>query len=389
MTPSSSGAVALVMGDVDLVRPLALAGISCAVFATETQPVRHSRLVCDVLPWIDHWERQEQLADALSDWASKHGQPPVLFPQTDGDLLTVSRYRERLAEHCRFLVAEEKLVEALTDKAAFVPLAERLGLPIPPTRRLRPGTHAADDVDLRFPVVVKPAMRNYARWAVVEPAAKALHLETPAQLAALWPALADTGLEILVQEAVPGDERRVESHHAYVDASGAVAAEFTGRKIRTLPARYGHSTALEITDQPDVAAMGREVLGALGLRGLAKVDFKRGPDGRLHLLEVNPRATLWHHPAALGGLNLPAMVHADLTGAPRPPAGRARPGTRWVLPMADLRAARANGVGVGGWLRFLAASEARSGLMWADPLPFAASLWNPVQHRLRVRLGRA
>ena len=45
--------------------------------------------------------------------------------------------------------------------------------------------------------------------------------------------------------------------------------------------------------------------------------------GRLHLLEVNPRFNLWHHPAAVAGVNLPALVHADLTGAPRPSGRRA------------------------------------------------------------------
>ena len=47
------------------------------------------------------------------------------------------------------------------------------------------------------------------------------------------------------------------SYHAYVDESGATPGEFTGRKIRTLPPRYGHSTAVEITPLPDVAELGR------------------------------------------------------------------------------------------------------------------------------------
>src|SRR5215470_19812901 len=40
------------------------------------------------------------------------------------------------------------------------------------------------------------------------------------------------------------------------------------------------------------------------LTGVAKPDFKRAPDGRLLLLEINPRFNLWHHLGAVAGVNL-------------------------------------------------------------------------------------
>src|SRR5207248_11659011 len=49
------------------------------------------------------------------------------------------------------------------------------------------------------------------------------------------------------------------------------------------------STALELTDAPDVAALGRDVLARLRFAGVAKLDFKRDRAGRLWLLEINPR----------------------------------------------------------------------------------------------------
>ena len=42
----------------------------------------------------------------------------------------------------------------------------------------------------------------------------------------------------------------------------------------------------------------------LGLKGLVKLDFKRADDETLHLLEVNPRFSLWHHLGAVAGVNL-------------------------------------------------------------------------------------
>ena len=57
---------------------------------------------------------------------------------------------------------------------------------------------------------------------------------------------------------------------------------------------------------------------SFGLTGVAKLDFKRDRSGKLHLFEINPRFTLWHHAAAIAGVNIPALVYADLTGAPWP-----------------------------------------------------------------------
>lgn len=185
----------------------------------------------------------------------------------------------------------------------------------------------------------------------------------------MWPSLAAGGMDLVAQELIPGPENRIESYHVYVDRGGGIAGEFTGRKIRTYPASCGHSTALEITDAADVTELGRGLIERLDLRGVAKFDFKRGPDGRLHLLEVNPRFNLWHHLGAVAGVNLPALVYADLAGLPRPAVARPRAGTRWCS-IRDLAAARAAGIPLTTWLPWALGCEAKSAIAWDDPMPF-------------------
>jgi predicted ATP-grasp superfamily ATP-dependent carboligase len=377
------GPLALVLGDMDLVRALALAGIRSALFAPPHEPARLSRSVVARLPWHDHWRAPEEAADEVARFAAGCPEPPVLMPQSDGDLLFVSRHRERLSACCRLLLADAETVEDLVDKHRFARLSERLGLPTPPARAVDARERRVEELDLRLPVVVKPLLRDSGRWGLVEPHAKAVHVGSRDQLVALWRLLEQTGVGVLVQEAVEGPESAIESYHAYVDSGGRFVAGFTGRKIRTWPLRYGHSTSVVTTDAADVARQGREVLERLALRGVAKVDFKRDREGVLHLLEVNPRFTLWHHPAAVAGQNIPALVVADLTGRPRPGFGAARPGVRWCLPHADLRAARAEGVRVRAWLAFLRSCEARSGLAADDPLPFfPGAVWRRVARRV-------
>jgi len=190
--------------------------------------------------------------------------------------------------------------------------------------------------------------------------------------------LCATGLPLLAQEFVAGAEASIESYHCYIDAHGGFAGEFTGRKIRTYPWQYGHTTALEITDAADLRRVGRDIVERLALTGVAKLDFKRDPQGHLRLLEINPRFNLWHHPGALAGVNIPALVHADLAGSPRPRATSPKAGVRWCRPWKDFPAARAAGMPLPRWVSWTLGCEAKSAWSGDDPMPFARSAF----HRL-------
>jgi predicted ATP-grasp superfamily ATP-dependent carboligase len=255
---------------------------------------------------------------------------------------------------------------------------------VPPAERLRPRPgEPAPELRVPFPVIVKPVVR-VSNWFALGEQAKAIRVGGPAEWRWRCEQLAAMDTELLVQQLIDGPESAIESYHAYVAADGVIAGEFTGRKIRTYPARYGFSTSVEITDAPDVARQGREVLDELSLRGVAKLDFKRDERGRLHLLEINPRFNIWHHPAAVAGVNLPALVHADLTGSPRPSGRRATRRVAWCQPLTDLRAAYESGMSPLAWLRWARRCRAVSGLAPDDPLPFIrGTLWQATSTRVR------
>src|SRR6202043_329766 len=199
------------------------------------------------------------LIDALERFASTQREQPVLFYEEDAQLLLISRHRERLAKSFRFVIADATLVEDLLDKARFQNLAQRHGLPVPPARQFHPVAVEPEDLELAFPVVIKPLTR-LERWNETFGLRKALEGENSRALRALWPQLLDAGIDLLAQELIGGPEARIESYHCYVDNSGGIAGEFTGRKIRTYPVSYGHPTALEITDAADVRELGRNIV---------------------------------------------------------------------------------------------------------------------------------
>ena len=177
-------AKACVMGDMDLLRPLALAEIPCAVVSRPGVPSLYSRYALSRLAWDDYSGDTERLLDALVGFGTAQPEPPVLFYQEDGQILLISRHRERLAKAFRFVVADSDLVEDLLDKARFQTLAARHELPVPTARRFDPAKIEPAHLGLRFPLILKPLTR-LDRWNDALGSRKALCAENLETLRAL------------------------------------------------------------------------------------------------------------------------------------------------------------------------------------------------------------
>lgn len=353
----------------DLVRPLGLEGIPCVAAGPRGAPPRWSRYTSASIDLPDLWDEPEASVDRLIDFARKQEIPPVLVYQKDPAVLAISRYRHRLEPWFRFVVPDAQLVEDLVDKQRFHNRAVALGLPVPRTVFGRAGVEEAPIGSASFPAVVKPVVRQQPKssWRPVARGAKAILVGDAAELRSTWNRPELWGRLLAVQELIPGPETQVVSYHTYIDTDGRVIGEFTGRKIRTRPTAYGLSTAVEITDDSGVRTAGLKALRAFAFTGVAKVDLKLGPDGSLYVLEINARCSLWNHPGALAGVNIPAAMYRRLTDGNVPELPRARPGVTWCQLWGDSLAARSHGVGVADWVRFVRQSEARRAMHKDDP----------------------
>ncbi len=137
-----------------MVSALGMAGIACVTVAVATEPVRHSRFVVDRVDLGDGSD-PARVVEQLHCFAQSQSTPPVLFYQTDADLLLVSRYRDRLQEAFCLMLPEPELAEDLVDKARFAALAQELHLPVPPLRVLAADVDGREN-DLRYPLVLSP-----------------------------------------------------------------------------------------------------------------------------------------------------------------------------------------------------------------------------------------
>jgi len=79
----------------------------------------------------------------------------------------------------------------------------------------------------------------------------------------------------------------------------------------------GPATVLEISHDPVMQESARRIVARFGLSGFYGLDYMRGPDGRVRLLEINPRATPTTH-LALGPAHDLAAALLDAAGHPTP-----------------------------------------------------------------------
>jgi D-aspartate ligase len=366
--------LAVVMGDLELVQALGRAGIRSVVVGPPDSRIRHSRYVVDAIDaprWRHLDPGDDTLIERLLDLAARQDKPPVVYYDSDEALDFLARNCATLEGPLRLHMPSSELIRQMTDKALFQALGEQLDLPVPPAQWLVPSV-TDPPPGLPFPLMLKPVPRRDASWRDLAGDAKALRVADRDELDALWPRLAADEIAVLGQEEVPGPETEILSYHVYVDRDGEIAGDFTGRKIRTFPLEHGMSTALITTADERVARLGRDYTRRIGLRGPAKLDFKRAPDGELKLLEVNPRFTLWVHAGAVAGVNLPALMHAELSGLPRPARSAGRAGVRWVSLPTDRDAAVATGMTRARWYAWALRCETNSSFSWGDPGPLIA-----------------
>lgn len=385
---------AVLCGDLNMLRCFADTGVKTLVVSRDPEDLTFASRHCRARRTISdpHAEPEAALRD-LVRIGQMHADKPTLFYGDDAMLRLVSRRRDVLGAHFRFLLPPPEQVEDLVDKTRFARLAAELSLPVPKTL-LASDVRDAEDVlrSIKLPCIVKPHWHvGWFQSRAVQLAGakpfKALQADTLDELRALLEVVREFSERFVIQELVPGEEDQIYSFHAYVDQRGEVLGHYVGKKIRTYPRRAGTSTYLELVRDPDLEKVGRDVLERLRFRGVVKLDFKRDArDGRFVLLEVNPRFSLWNHLGAACGVNLPLIAHRDLVGEPRERSAGYRTGVRWLSLGSDARSFvrdyRSSGdLGLVGWLRSLRGPKVYDVFAPDDALPALLLLARNVQSR--------
>jgi predicted ATP-grasp superfamily ATP-dependent carboligase len=366
---------AVVLGDLTMIRSLALGGARSIVVTADPRDVAlRSRFVSgsSVVPGFDSANAPvalEHLLELGRALYAAFSQKVPLFYGADAHLAFLYAHKDRLASSYAMLLNHDDVGAALLDKERFSRLARARGIPVPRTVPL---------ADARPPVLVKPKRKiawEPLKRAVFGGLGKARVFETRKELERAG--LRALEADLIVQEYIPADTRDLVSFHAFADARGELLGSFCGRKIRTYPKSAGESSFIELTSDWEVAKLGREVAMKLGLVGPFKIDMIRDRrDGALYVLEVNTRFTLWSYLGAAHGINLPHVAYEYLTGGCVPPIHARAPRVRWLNFYRDYKAFKehkeSGELGLLRWgLSLVTSPKVYETFAWNDPAPFA------------------
>ena len=181
----TKGVGAVVLGGdyqgLGIVRSLGRRGVTVCVLDDEISIARYSRYL-SFQHQVASLREPEQLVAALKELAQKHDvQGWVVYPTRDEQVAALAQHKEELEKIYRLPTPDWQSIQHIWDKRKTYQLAERLGIPAPRTWYPQ-SIEDLTQVD-RFPVAVKPAIKEHFVYATRD---KAWRADTPEQLRELY-----------------------------------------------------------------------------------------------------------------------------------------------------------------------------------------------------------
>ena len=368
-------------------RSLGRRGISVVALDSWKDPGMYSRY-CQPAVVPDPEENESGLLDLLQEIGEAVPRRSVLIPTSDAFILFVSKHSRELANHYDFEVADYQAVLTMANKRLQYEYAQSQGIETPLTRFPRDGDIEEIAEEMDYPSVIKPYFSHLWRDYMGNRWGKVAEVHSAGELLDTYAEMEASGLELMVQEKIAGGDDQLYGLLTYLDRSSEPRAIFTKRKLRQFPRNFGDGSIAVGAWEPEVAELGLKLLRGLKFRGGASVEFKRdSQDGRLKLMEVNPRSISSTSHAVVSGVDIPFIAYQHALGNETEKAETFREGVKWIDFAKDFKSLvelqRAGNLDLGRWFRSWRGERCFAFFAWDDPMPavqgFGSALWSTVK----------
>jgi carbamoyl-phosphate synthase large subunit len=217
----------------------------------------------------------------------------IIIPNFDAELYNFIKVSAqlRIMGIRTFLPSHEALESR--DKINLAKFGKKHGMYVPADKTI----HKADELkkvaeELDYPLVVKGKFYEAYVCQNLELAHKAFH-----QLTAKW------GFPVIVQEFIKGTEINIA---ALGDGEGNCISIIPMRKLYITD--KGKAWAGITIEDTDLLELARQFTKATNWRGGFELEIMRDADGKLYIMEVNPRFPAWIYLTAGAGQNQPAAL---------------------------------------------------------------------------------
>ncbi len=276
---------------------------------------------------------EEQFISLLEDYGARF-RGSLLIPADDAALSVVSRHKRFLENYYIVACTEWKITEQFIDKKYTYSLAEAIGVPAPKT--IIP--MSVKDVErygktVQYPCIIKPC-KSHLYFQVFK--TKMVRVENLDQMLQAYQQALDAGIEVMIQEFIPGDDAQGANYNSYF-WNGQPLVEFIAEKVRLSPPGFGVPRVVICKDIPEIIEPGRKIVRALGFYGYSCTEFKKDiRDGVYKLMEVNGRHNRSGLLSTRCGINFPWIEYKHLVHGELPSACNYLTGIYWIDEFHDI-----------------------------------------------------
>lgn len=264
----------------------------------------------------------------MKQLAGQIGGKPVIIPAADIFVTALGEHAPELASDYCFAGDSVGLQAALATKEQQYTLAAEAGFPCPRTEHIQGRADLeAFCRDARFPCLIKP--RSQREWESL-PEGNPLRgkqiatADTVAALLERYSLVETYQPQAVAQEIVTGPD---DAKYCYLSTYGRDRHRLgyaVVRQLRTHPLGFGSASMVQPVVDEEIAAMCDRFLRSIGYVGICEIELKRDArDGKVRLIEVNPRWSVTSDCATYAGVHLGWLHYLDLLGE-RVPATTAR-----------------------------------------------------------------
>jgi D-aspartate ligase len=268
------------------------------------------------------------------------GSKPVIIPAADIFVEALGRHAGALDADYTFSRLSVAVQAELGTKEQQYALAARVGLPCPRTSYIESG----EDLETfcnqaRFPCLLKPLAHR--EWEAL-PAGNPLHgkkvatAETAPELRAHYQMVEPVRPKAVVQEMVVGADDAKFCYLSVYGSGGERLGYCVVHELRCQPIRVGSASIVEPVVDEEIAGICDRFLRKVNYVGLCEIEVKRDArDGRVLLIEVNPRFSVTGDCAIYTGVDVGWLHYLDLIGQSPAPMQATRLGFRHIFVQRD------------------------------------------------------
>lgn len=252
--------------------------------------------------------------DEIFEWISANliEKSPLLIPTSDAWVEAISTLMLSKNNSLLSFQAYQGGAPPLLDKIRFHALCSHHGIETPGVWQAE-GKNELRELggSIPYPCILKPALihkaRLYLKGRKVLLARNedefAMHVSAMPQGLGGW----------MVQEIIPGRESEITLFGGYIARDGTPMEVFTGRKLRQYPAGFGSASLVVSANCKETRDLTLKFLRDINFHGIFGAEYKRDPrDGRLKMIEINPRPTLWFQAANDAGCRIVGAAVRDI-----------------------------------------------------------------------------